>query len=138
MSAFPVIAFHAAPRSGAIVFVIFAHVDHRSYFRAVIAGEHDQGVVRHAQSIEGLGQLADDVIQLEDKVAVGARLGFAFKRITGKRRQVDRLCRMKQEEGFPGRVFCMVFKEFYALVEEDHIDFLQVEIRGDHARAIIT
>ena len=44
---------------------------------------------------------------------------------------------MKEEEGFLGCALGVVLEKLEALFQEDHIHFLQVKIRGNHARTII-
>ncbi len=78
MAAFPVVAFQAAPWFCSIVVVVGAHVNNCGCFRAVIAGENDDGVFPHVVFVEFFDELADDEIELMDEIAVGASLGFSL------------------------------------------------------------
>ncbi len=88
--------------------------------------------------LEGLHQLADDVIHLENEIAVRTGLGFALECLAGKGRQMHGLHGVKQEKGFVGIFLGVAREEFLAFLEEDQVDLLEIEIRGDHAGAVIT
>ena len=44
---------------------------------------------------------------------------------------------VEEEKGFLGCALGMVLQILQAFLKEDHIDFLQVKIWGDHAWAIV-
>ena len=91
MASFPVVAFEAAPRAGAVVLVVLAHLDGCGDFGAVVAGEEDEGVLGEVEALEGLEELSDNVVELEEEVAVRAGVGFAFEGFGGEGGEVDGL-----------------------------------------------
>src|SRR5207244_890270 len=76
MPAFPKIALEAAPLAGRIMLELLGEA-HSDAGRAVIAGENDHGVVIELEIGESLQNLADGIIGLLDKIAVGADFAFA-------------------------------------------------------------
>ena len=72
VAALPLVALHTAPRPRAVVAVVGAHADDARGLRAVVAGKHDDGVVREPETLERLHQFADDVVELENEIAVRA------------------------------------------------------------------
>ncbi len=91
MSAFPLIAFHPSPRAGAVMLMVSSHVHDRRDFRAVVTGENHQRILRHPQVLQRLQQFTDNMVQLEDEVAVRTGLGSALNASCRKRWQVDGL-----------------------------------------------
>ena len=84
MATFPLIAFHTAPGSSRVVLVIVSHVYGGGDFGPVVTGENDEGVVGEAEALNGFHQFADDVVVLEDKIAMGPGVCFALETIGGE------------------------------------------------------
>ena len=135
--AFPVVAFHAAPRSRAVVPVIRAHVNHRRDFRAVVAGKHHQRVVRDAEFLQRVHQFADDRVELVDEIAVRSRLGLAAELVRRERRQMHGSGGVIEEERLARLTLHVLLQKLFALLEEDHIHFLDVVVRRDHAQPVV-
>ncbi len=135
VAAFPLVAFHTAPGFGSVVLVVFAHLDDGGDFGAVVAGEEDEGVLGQAEVVDFFDDGADDVVELGDEVAVGAGVGFALEVFAGDGGEVDGLGGVEEEEGFSGVLGVVGFEELQGFVEEDHVDFLDVEVGGDEAGA---
>ena len=84
MTSFPCVAFYTAQISHAVVLVcaqalIDADIVLGAVFRAVVAGEDEQGIVCLASSLQGIHNLADDPIDLADKVSIAATAALALK-----------------------------------------------------------
>jgi len=137
VAALPLIAFDAPPGPRPVVLVCSSHVQNRRNLRAVVAGEHHQRVVRHAETFESLQKLADYIVHLEDEIAVRPRLGFVLESVGCKRRQVDCLHRMIEKKWLVGIGLNMLLEEFLTLLEKDHIDIFVIEIVSDHASSTI-
>ena len=137
MAAFPLVALHASPWPRAIVAVVGAHVDHRGGFRAVVAGEDDQGVVGDAELLQCGHEFANDPIELMDEIAMWPGLRLAFELRRGERRQMHGLRGVKEEEGFARRLPGVLLEEFAALFQKDKIHFLHREIRRDQTGAAV-
>ena len=137
MAAFPVVAFEAAPRAGAVVLVVLAHLEGCGDFGAVVAGEEDEGVLGEVEALEGLEELADNVVELEEEVAVWAGVGFAFEGVGGKGGEVDGLGGVEEEEGLARRLLGVLFEEADAFFEEEEVDFFEVEVGGDFSRTVV-
>ena len=91
VAAFPVVAFEAAPRAGAVVLVVLAHLEGCGDFGAVVAGKEDEGALGEIEALDCFEELADNVVELENEVAVRAGVGFAFEIVGGKGGKVDGL-----------------------------------------------
>ena len=91
VAAFPIIALHTAPRAGAVVLMITPHGDGGGHLGAVVAGKNDERVFGQAVLLEGLHQLADDVIHFKNEIAVRPGLGFALESVAGEGRQMHGL-----------------------------------------------
>ena len=137
MASFPTVAFDAAPRSRAVVAVIGAHVDDAGDFRAVVAGEDDEGVVGDAEFLERAHQLADHPIELVDKVAVRPGTGLSLELRRGERGQMHGLRSVVEEEGFARRCPDVLLQKLAALFQKDEVHFLHGEIRGDETGAAV-
>ena len=87
--------------------------------------------------VEFLHQLADNPIELKNKIAVWSGLGLAAKIFARERGEMHRLGRVIQEERFLGRVADVLLDKRTALFQEDHVDLLHVEIRRDQPAAAI-
>ena len=137
VAAFPVVAFEAAPRAGAVVLVILAHLEGCGDFGAVVAGEEDEGVLGEVEALECFEELADNVVELENEVAVRACVGFAFEGVCGKGGKVNGLGGVEEEEGLARRFLGVLFEEADAFLEEEKVDFFEIEVGGDFSRAVV-
>ncbi len=137
VAAFPVVAFEAAPRAGAVVSVVLAHLDGCGDFGAVVAGEEDEGVLGEVEALEGFEELADNVVELENEVAVRAGVGFAFEIVGGKGGEVDGLGGVEEEEGLERGFLGVLFEELDAFFEEEEVDFFEVEVGGDFSGTVV-
>ena len=137
VAALPLIALHPAPRPRAVVLVIGAHVDRRGGLGPVVAGEDHQRVVRHAESLESAHQLADDPVELEDEVTVRPGVRLPLERVGGEGRQVHRLCRVVEEERSVGCRLHVLLEEGHALLQEEQVHLLQVEVGRDQPGAVV-
>lgn len=137
VAAFPVVAFEAAPRSGAVVLVVLAHLEGGGDFGAVVAGEEDEGVLGEVEALECFEELADNVVELENEVAVRACVGFAFEGVCGKGGKVNGLGGVKEEERLARRFLGVSFEEVDAFLEEEKVDFFEIEVGGDLSRTVV-
>ena len=137
VAAFPVVAFEAAPRAGAVVLVVLAHLEGCGDFGAVVAGKEDEGVLSEVEALECFEELADNVVELENEVAVRAGLGFAFEGVCGKGGEVDGLSGVEEEEGLAGGFLGVLFEEVDAFFKEEKVDFFEVEVGGDLSRTVV-
>ena len=64
-------------------------------------------------------------------------LGRALELVRRKRWQVDSLHRMEQEEWLFGVAAHMISQELLTLLQEDKIDFFEIEVGGDQTGAVI-
>ncbi len=111
VAAFPLVSFHAAPGSCSVVFVAISHVVDGGDFGAVVGGEDDDGVVVDLEFFECGDELANDVVEFEDEVAVWSGIGFALELVGGEGGEVDGLSGVEEEEGLFGVVFDVVLEE---------------------------
>lgn len=137
MASFPVVAFESAPRAGAVVLVVLAHLEGCGNFGAVVAGKEDEGVLGKVEAVECFEELADNVVELEDEVAVRAGLGFAFESVGGKGGEVNGLGGVEEEERLARRFLGVLFEEVNAFFEEDEVDFFEIEVGGDLSRTVV-
>ena len=79
MTAFPIIALDASPRSCGIVVVIVSHMDNGGHLRPIVAGHDYQRVVGNSQLIQSPHEFADNVVEFENEITVGTGLGFPFE-----------------------------------------------------------
>ena len=137
VASFPVVAFEAAPRAGAVVLVVLAHLEGCGDFGAVVAGEEDEGVLGEVEVLECLEELADDVVELENEVAVRAGVSFAFESGGGEGRKVNGLSGVKEKERLAQRFLGVLFEEVDAFFEKDEVDFFEVEVGGGFSRTVV-
>ena len=137
VAAFPVVAFEAAPRAGAVVLIILAHLEGGGDFGAVVAGEEDEGVLGEVEALECFKELADNVVELEEEVSVRACVGFAFEGVCGKGGKVNGLSGVKKEERLARGFLGVLFEEVDAFLEEEEVDFFEVEVGGDLSRTVV-
>ena len=137
VAAFPVVAFEAAPRASAVVLVVLAHLDGCGDFGAVVAGEEDEGVFGEVEALKGFEELSDNVVELEDEVAVRAGVGFAFEIVGGKGGEVDGLGGVEEEEWLERGFLGVLFEELDAFFEEEEVDFFEVEVGGDFSGTVV-
>jgi len=83
--------------------------------------------------LELVHEPSDDGIELEDEIAMRTSLCFPLEVLARERRLMHRLAGVKQEEGLAGLLLHLLLEKALALVEEDHIDLLHVEVRRDQA-----
>ena len=119
------------------MFVIAAHGNHGGDFRAIVTAEHHHRVVGNAQFVQGLHQLAHDPVHFKDEIPVRACLGLALEWIGRERGQVHGLHGVKQEEGFVRVLTDVAAHKCLALLQEHQVNFLNVEIRRDHALTVV-
>ena len=137
VAAFPVVAFEAAPRASAVVLIILAHLEGCGDFGTVVAGKEDEGVLGEVEALECFEELADNVVELENEVAVRAGLGFALEGVCGKGGKVNGLSGVKKEEGFARRFLGVLFEEVDAFFEEEKVDFFEIEVGSDLSRTVV-
>lgn len=137
VASFPVVTFEAAPRAGAVVLVVLAHLESCGDFGTVIAGEEDEGVLGEVEALECFEELADNVVELEDEVAMRAGVGFAFEGICGEGGKVNGLSGVEEEEGLARRFLGVSFEEVDDFFEEEEVDFFEVEVGGDFSRTVV-
>lgn len=137
VASFPVVTFEAAPRAGAVVLVVLAHLEGCGDFGAVVAGEENEGILGEVEALECLEKLADDVVELENEVAVRAGVGFAFESVGREGRKVNGLGGVKEKERLARRFLGVLFEEVDAFFEKDEVDFFEVEVGGDFSRTVV-
>lgn len=137
VASFPVVAFEAAPRTGAVVLIILAHLEGGGDFGAVIAGEEDEGVLSEVEALECFEELSDNVVELEDEVAVRAGVGLAFEIVGGKGGKVDGLGGVEEKEGLARRFLGVLLQEADAFFKEEKVDFFEVEVGSDLSRTVV-
>ena len=137
MATFPGVTLHAAPRRRRVMVMVRPHVRDRRGLGAVVAAEEDQRVIGDAQLLEGRQQLADDMVQFGDEVAVRAGLGRALETRGGEGGQVRGLRRMVQEERLVGRSLHLRLQPRPAPLQEDQVDLFVIEAWGDQSAAAI-
>ena len=137
MTAFPLIALYATPWARAVVVVIMPHGNGGGHFRAVVTREDDQSVVCHTMFFERLHEFTHYKVHFENKIAVRAGLGFALEAVGGEGRQMHRLHGVKEKERFLGRLLGVVIQKLQAPLQENHVHFLQIKARRNHARAVV-
>ena len=115
VATFPVVAFHSAPWSRAVVVVIATHVEYRRNLGAIVAGNDNQGVVGDAQPAKCFHQFANDGVKLKNEIAMWSRFCFPSELVAKKRGQMNGLCRMKMKERFAWTLFHMLTKKLLAL-----------------------
>ena len=79
-------------------------------------------------------QLADDVVHLEDEVAVRPRVGLALERSAGNDGRCTACIEWNRKNGCWGCSLTCCLEERRALLEEDEVDLFEIEVRRDHAR----
>ena len=137
VAAFPVVAFEAAPRTSAVVLIILAHLKGGGDFRAVVAGKEDESALGEVESLEGFEELSDNVVELENEVAVRAGLGFALEGVGGKGGKVNGLGGVKEKERLARRFLGVLLQEADAFFKEEKVDFFEIEVGSDLARTVV-
>ena len=137
VAAFPVVAFEAAPRASAVVLIILAHLEGCGDFGAVVAGKEDEGVLGEVEALECFEELADNVVELENEVAVRAGLGFALEGVCGKGGKVNGLGGVKEEEGLARGFLGVLLQEADAFFKEEKVDFFEIEVGSDLSRTVV-
>ena len=133
----PIVALHAPPGTGPVMLMGLAHIDDGGYLRPIVAGENDQGVVGKPVFFQGLRQFPHHMIHLEYKISMRPGIRLALEILAREGRQMNGLHGMKEKEGLVGLFLFVPLEELKALLEKDLIDFLQVEVRSDHARTVV-
>ena len=137
VAAFPVVAFEAAPRAGAVMLVVLAHLEGGGDFGSVVAGKEDEGVLGEVEALECFEELSDNVVELENEVAVRAGVGFAFEIVGRKGGKVDGLGGVKEEERLARRFLGVLLQEADAFFKEEKVNFFEVEVGGDFSRTVV-
>ena len=137
VTSFPVVPLDPPPWAGSVVLIFVAHIDDGADLGTVVAGDDHKSLLGEIEVLELLEEFPDDVIELEDEVAMRTCFGFALEVPAGKGGEVNRLQGVKEEEGFFRALFHVGIEELEAFLKEYHVDFLEVEIRGHQARSAV-
>ena len=108
--------------------VLFGHQPGGVWAGAVVTGEDEQGVLIQSGVLQGLIDLADDVVELHDKITVIAVAAFAFEGFRWNPGAVGDGGGVVEEEGLVGVGVSMVSDEFDRPLAKGGAGFVEFKV----------
>ena len=127
VAAFIDAGFAAAQRASAMV-VFCGHKAGGVRAGAVVAGEDEQGVLVESCVLQGLIDLADNIVELHDKISVITVAAFAFECFAWNPGAVGDGGGVIEEEGLLGLRVRVVFDEFDGLLTEGGAGLVEFKV----------